>query len=180
MKHYLISLLSLIFIFLGLVSPSNAAQTQTFKGQPIELKSAGTHYHVLGYDILSDPQPRFAYDDDQEVERYLVVHMQVSRGAQQEYADFVDTYLFKLWNGPNSVYVSNAKINTKKYPQISNNLATLAAKDSAKIKPGKTRNFDVLFVVDPNNSLKLMFDNDTSKQYVWLQQIKSSNGITAD
>ncbi|MFD0896530.1 hypothetical protein [Loigolactobacillus binensis] len=180
MKRALIYFLSGCLLLLLLVRPAHAARTQTFNGNPIEIKANGTHYRVLGYDIASTPLPKFAYDDHEEVERYLIVHMQAIRGDQQEYTDTIRAYNFEIWNGPNHVYPSDAKLSTKKYPQLTKQLLTEATEAKFKIKPGQTRNFDTIFVINPVNSIKLSFDDDEHSQYVWLHHVTSKNNVTAD
>ncbi|MCH5463159.1 hypothetical protein HC026_11675 [Lactobacillus sp. LC28-10] len=177
----LIIVLSLIGTFMASSITAHADRSYQFTGQPLTLKASGTHLTITSYELLKSPLPAFDTADTNELERYLIVHVTVSLMSSIEDEHSVDSDEYELFSGPNSKDILSKSDHISKLLKSDHYLLTMDG-DDRKVKNGHSIKIDLGFTVYPDDEYIL----DTNigftghHNYVHLNQIKSSNGVTAE
>lgn len=172
--------------YFGIAITPVAARTYDYQpGKPITLKDAGNHYTILNIKTLEKPLPKFNYEDTDELERFLVVQMQLSVAKNNE-EESVGDYMYKLKEGPNQLDAlnkfekdfKNTTLQEKYYLSWINN-----SDDKLVVKPGKHKKYDLVFKIYPQNDLVLEIKlprslDDNHVDRINIKKIQSKNGVT--
>lgn len=172
---------SLIGTFMLTTVTAQAQRSYQFTGQPLTLKSSGTHVTITGYELLKSPHPAYDSADTNELEQYLIVHATVSLTSSIEDEHSIDSDEYELFSGPNSEDILSKSDHISKLLKADHHLLTMDS-NGIDVKNGHSRKVDIGFTVYPDNEYILDVDIGFSghDKYVQLNQIKSSNGVTAE
>jgi len=180
MKQLMI-ILSLIVTFMFTSVTAQAQRSYQFTGQPLTLKSSGTHLTITGYELLKSPQPAYDSADTNELEQYLIIHATVSLTSSIDGDHDISTDEYELFSGPNSEDILSKSDHIGKLLKADHHLLTMDS-NNVNVKNGHSRKVDLGFTVYPDNVYILDADIGYSghDKYVQLNSIKSSNGVTAE
>lgn len=176
-------LLMIFSLVLGLSTAALTAQASAyqFTGQPLTIKHAGTHLTVNGYELLTSPTPAYDTNDTHEMEQYLIVHAVISLASSSRDEMNVYSSEYSLFSGPNNKDILGKSDHIGKLLKTHRSLLT-TERSQLSIKNGHSRKIDFGFTVYPGNEYVLDADIgfDSHHDYVKLNQVKTTNGVTAD
>lgn len=180
MKQLMI-VFSLIVTFTVSSITAQAQRSYQFTGQPLTLKSSGTHVTITGFELLKSPHPAYDSADTNEQEQYLIVHATVSLTSSIEDEHSIDSDEYELFSGPNSEDILSKSDHIGKLLKADHALLTMDS-NGIDVKNGQSRKVDLGFTVYPDNEYILDADIGFSghDKYVQLNKIESKNGVTAE
>lgn len=159
-----------------------SARTVDFTGEPIQVVNDDTVVNVNGFDIVKNVAVRKndAYKS-YRFAKYLVLHISVKN--ESDYERYFSLYSdVKVQSGPssqNSVYFDKSEKTSdknlkKKLAAVAPNLIT----QSPDIPANSTKDMDILYTVNPVDTIKVLVDKDTGESLkIVLHHADSADGV---